>query len=110
MGFCNCSMFCCPLLCVNSSFAIIFMGKRELIDLLCLSSWYLVIVVLLFLTIPQVSLQFVFVVFPDHTHLLFLTDLQFYQNTEIHVSVNLFNKICNVHGDIMFQKITYFTL
>ena len=30
MGFCNCSMFCCTLLCVHSSFAIILMGKREL--------------------------------------------------------------------------------
>ena len=30
MGFCNCSMFCCPLLCVHSNFTIISMGKREL--------------------------------------------------------------------------------
>ena len=30
-GFCNCSMFCCTLLCVRSSFAIISVGKRELI-------------------------------------------------------------------------------
>ena len=29
VGFCNCSMFCCALLCVHSSFAIISMGKRE---------------------------------------------------------------------------------
>ena len=29
VGFCNCSMFCCALLCVHSSFAIILMGKRE---------------------------------------------------------------------------------
>ena len=36
--------------------------------LLCLSSWCLVIVVCLFLTIPWVCLQFVIVVFPDHTH------------------------------------------
>ena len=28
----------------------------------------------LFLTVPQGCLQFVIVVFPDHTHLLFLTD------------------------------------
>ena len=35
MGFCNCSMFCCALLCVHSSFAIISMGLRELIVLLC---------------------------------------------------------------------------
>ena len=35
MGFCNCSMFCCALLFVHSSFAIILMGKRELVALLC---------------------------------------------------------------------------
>ena len=45
VGFCNCSMFCCVLLCVHSSFAIISMGKRELVALLCLSSWCLMIVV-----------------------------------------------------------------
>ena len=28
MGFCNFSMFCCALLYVHSSFAIILMGKR----------------------------------------------------------------------------------
>ena len=33
MGFCNCSMFCCALLYVHSSFAIISMEKRELIAL-----------------------------------------------------------------------------
>ena len=36
--FCVCSMFCCILLCVLSSFAIILMGKGELVVLLCLSS------------------------------------------------------------------------
>ena len=30
MGFCNCSIFCCALLCLHSSFAIISMGKSEL--------------------------------------------------------------------------------
>ena len=29
-------LFCCALLCVHSSFAIISMGKRELVALLCL--------------------------------------------------------------------------
>ena len=48
------------------------MGKRELVALLSLSSWCLVIVVWLFLTMPQVCLQFVIVVLPDHTHILFL--------------------------------------
>ena len=73
MGFCNCSMFCCTLLYIPSSFAIILMGKRELVALLSLSSWCLVIVVWLFLAVPRVCLQFVIVVFPVDTHLLFLT-------------------------------------
>ena len=68
VGFCNCSMFCCAFLYVPSSFAIILMGKRELVALLSLSSWCLVIVVWLSLAVPWVSLQFVIVVFPDHTH------------------------------------------
>ena len=71
MGFCNCSMFCCTLLCVHSSFAIILMEKRELVDLLSLYSWCLVVVVWLFIAVPWVCLRFVNVVFPDRTHLLF---------------------------------------
>ena len=35
VGVCNCSMFCCALLYVNSSFAIILRGKRELVALPC---------------------------------------------------------------------------
>ena len=73
MGVCNCSMFCCTLLYVHSGIATILMGKRELIALLNLSSWCLVMVELLFLVVPRGCLQFVIVVFPDHTHLLFLT-------------------------------------
>ena len=72
MGVCNCSMFCCTLLYVHFSIAVILMGKRELIALLNLSSWCLVMVEWLFLTVPRGCLQFVIVVFPDHTHLLFL--------------------------------------
>ena len=77
MGFFNCSMFCCTctLIYVYSSFAIILMGKRELVALLSLTSWCMVIVVWLFLAVPWVDLQFVIVVFPDHTHLLFLMSL-----------------------------------
>ena len=66
MGVCNCSMFCCTLLCVRSSIAIILMGKRELVALLGLSSWCLVMVERLFLAGPQGCLRFVIVVFPDH--------------------------------------------
>ena len=64
-------MFCCALLYVHSSFAIIVMGKRELVASLCLYSGGLVSVVSLFLTMPRVCLQFVIVVFPIHTHFLF---------------------------------------
>ena len=71
VGVCNCSMFCCMLLYVHSSIAIILMGKRELVALLDLSSWCLMMVERLFLTVPWGCLRFVIVVFPDHTHLLF---------------------------------------
>ena len=49
------------------------MGKRALVALLSLSSWCLAIVVWLYLDMPWVCLQFVFVIFPDHTHFLFFT-------------------------------------
>ena len=45
--------------------------KRELIALLNLSSWCLVVVERLFLAVPRGCLQFVIVILPDHTHLLF---------------------------------------
>ena len=77
-------MFCCTLLYVHSSIAIILMGKRELIALLNLSSWCLAMVEQLFLMVPRGCLQFVIVVFPDHTHLLFLT---------IIVAAQLYNKL-----------------
>ena len=82
MGVCNCSMFCCTLLYVHSSIAIILMGKRELIALLNLSSWCLVMVERLFLAVPRGCLQFVIVVFPDHTHLLFLKLLALHYHDE----------------------------
>ena len=72
VGVCNCFMFCCTLLHVHSSFAIILMGKRELVALLSLSFWCLVIVVWLYLAVLWVCLQFVNVVLPDHIHLLLL--------------------------------------
>ena len=75
MGFCSCSMFCSTFLYVPSSFAIILMGKREMVALLSLSSWFLLTVGRLFLAVLWVSMQFVIVVFPDHTHLLFLNVL-----------------------------------
>ena len=75
MGVCGCSMFCCTLLYVHSSIAIILIGKRGLVALLNLSSWCLVMVELLFLAVPLGCLWFVIVVFPAHTHLLFSINL-----------------------------------
>ena len=64
-------MFCCTLLDVHSSIAIILMGKRELVALLNLSSWCLIMFERLFLAVRWGCLRFVVVVFPDHTCLLF---------------------------------------
>ena len=50
-------------------------GEERAGALLSLSSWCLVMVVWLFLAVPWICLRFVIVVFPDHTHLLFLTKL-----------------------------------
>ena len=52
--------------------SIILMGKREQVALLNLSSWCLDMVEWLFLAVPWGCLWFVIVVFPDHTHFLFL--------------------------------------
>ena len=48
--------------------------KRELVALPCVSSWcpMTVIVLCLLLTVSWVGLKCVIVIFPDHTHLLFL--------------------------------------
>ena len=83
MGVCNCSIFCCTLLYVHSSIAIILIGKREVVALLNLSSWCLVMVERLFLAVLWGGLRFMVVVFPDHTHLLFFrlyegSDLKIY--------------------------------
>ena len=50
------------------------MVKRELVALLCLSSRCAVIVMWLFHAVPWGSLQFVIVVFPDHSHYPFTYD------------------------------------
>ena len=79
-------MFCCTFLYVPFSFAIILMGKRELVALLSMSSWCLESVVWLYLAVPWVSLQFVIVVFPDHTHLLFFIAFK-YLVREFHFAI-----------------------
>ena len=95
MGVCNCSMYCCTLLYVHSSIAIILMGKRELIALLNLSSWCLVMVERLFLAVPRGCLQFVIVVLPDHTHLLFLRVLAERQASILYVYWLGWRHVCN---------------
>ena len=62
--------FFCMLLYIHSSFAIILTGKRERVALLCLSVSRDCCVALP--QLPWVCLQFVIVVFLDHTPLLFL--------------------------------------
>ena len=81
-GFLCLSLFCCALLCVLSSFAIILRRERELVALLLLSYGCLVTVniLCLFLAVPWVGLRCVLVVFPDHTHLLYENRLLFSLN------------------------------
>ena len=68
-------LFWYALLCAQSSFVIILKRKRNMVALLLLSYRCIVTinVLWLFLTVPWVCLQCVTVVFPDHTHLLFMT-------------------------------------
>ena len=61
---------------MHSSFAIILMGKRELVALHNLFSWCLEVVAWLFLAVPWVCLQFVIVIFPGHIHYFGLENSQ----------------------------------
>ena len=58
------------IICVSGLLGNLTVFHRELDALLILSSWCLVIVVWLFLEVHRFCLQFVLVVFPNHTHLL----------------------------------------
>ena len=68
------SLFWNALLYVLSSFTIILTRKRELVNcfaFIVFGCRVTVNIMWLFLTVPWVGLQFVVVVFPDHTRLLF---------------------------------------
>ena len=67
------SLFCYASLCVNCCFAIILKrkGKRVALPLLFYRCIVTIDALWLFLTVQCVDLQYVIVVFPDHTHLLF---------------------------------------
>ena len=71
-------LFCYALLCVHSSLSIILKRKRELVALLLLPYRCIVSIIVLWLfpAAPLVGLQYVIVVFPDHTHLLFVVVLR----------------------------------
>ena len=74
MGVLCLSLFCNALLCVHFSFAIILKRKRNLVALLLMSYKCIVTIYVqwFFLMAPWVGLQYVIVVFPDHTHFLTL--------------------------------------
>ena len=108
MGVCNCSMVCCALLYVHSSIAIILMGKRELIALLNLSYWCLVMVEQLFLAVPRGCLQFVIVVFLDHTHYFWLK----YMWQHLHCFKQLFfgEKRLNILVNVLYFFYSFFLI
>ena len=88
------SLFYFALLCVHSRFAIILKRKRKLVALLLLSYRCIVTVnvLLLFLTVPWVGLQYMIVVFHD-THLHFgygcFTFIVFLMSYDCHCIVTL---------------------
>ena len=86
---------------MHSSIAIILVGKRELVALLNLSSWCLVMVERLFLTVPWGCLRFVIVVLFDHTHLIFFL-LIYLQECKGFKTIALI-KGCNIYT--MTQKL-----
>ena len=70
-----CVLLCvalCPFWCCGRLGVCVCGGGGGVVALLGLSSWCLVVVGRLFFVVPQGFLRFVIVVFPDHTHLLFL--------------------------------------
>ena len=66
--------FCCAMLGVLPSFAIISQSKKEKIALLLLSTWWhvAVSVLCLCLAVSWAGLHCVIVQFPGHAHLLFV--------------------------------------
>ena len=95
-------LFCNVFLCVHSSDAIILKRKRKLVALLLLSYRCIVAINVLwfFLMVPWVGTQYVFVAFPDHTHLLFVMTKKIstklpHRPKSIHFSENT-KKYCNL--------------
>ena len=74
------------------------MGMRELVALLSLSSWCLVMIVWLFFAVPWVCLQFVVVVFPDHTHLILLAVFLHYLSF---IATKSINDLLSAHASVI---------
>ena len=73
MAVSNCFMFCCSLLYFHSSFAIILIGKRELVALILFFAFLVPCDCCVALSCGATGLSIVLiVVIPDHAHLLFL--------------------------------------
>ena len=72
--------FCFAILCFFPSFAIIPLGKKELVALLLLCSECCVAIISLwlFLSIPLVGQMYMIVAFPGHTHLRFTVNHKIY--------------------------------
>ena len=94
VGVCVCSLFCYTVLTINSSFALIPLGKRELIALFKLSSCChaTVSVPCFFLMVWLVGLQYVIVVFSG---LLVLKNCAQHQDCGIFWTLSF--KICAQH-------------
>ena len=63
------------------------MGRRELVTWLSLSSWCFWIVVWLILAVSWGCLQFLTVVFPDHTHILFFNGMSVTARNQVNIRV-----------------------
>ena len=89
---CSYHVLCVILYCVLFRFTVILMGTRVFVDLLCLSSWCIVIVIALclLLTMPKLGLHCVLLVF----HLLF-----FKKNEPWHVILKQCGILTSVDSD-----------
>ena len=81
-------MFCCTLFSVHSSFAIILMGKRELVALLSLSSWCIVIVLALSWGLSAVcdcgiSYSYSLTIYNDKMITFFTPEMRFQSNLNV---------------------------
>ena len=112
MGVCNCSMFFCMLLYVHSSFAVILIGKSELVALLNLSCWCLVMVVQHSLAVPWVCLRFVIVVFPDHAHYFLHTiwGKMYMADQDVQCFIIQDNPRCIRYGSLVFQHHSWYLM